>query len=105
MAVGTGIDNKEISGEAARFDATVDRVYCWTKVTADHVPATIKHVWTLDGKKEAEIPLDLKYPAMRTWSWKRVRPGAWKVEAVDEQGAVLFSKEFAVVKEPARTGR
>ena len=101
MAVGAAIDNKEISGEAAQFPGSTARVYCWTKVTADQVPATIKHVWSADGKKEAEVSLNVKYPASRTWSSKNVWLGSWKVDAVDEQGTVLSSKEFTVAKEPA----
>jgi hypothetical protein len=101
MAVGTAIDNKEISGEAAQFPETVERLYCWMKVSADQTPVTLKHVWYVDGQKEAEVPLDIKYASMRTWSSKSVRPGSWKVEVVDDKGTVLSSKEFTVAKENA----
>ena len=74
-------------------------------MTADQAPTTVKHVWTADGKKEAEVSLDVKYPAVRTWSSKSVWPGSWKVEAVDEKGTVLASKEFTVAKEPAQVGQ
>ncbi len=105
IAVGTAIDNKEISGEAAQFPGSVGRVYCWTKVTADPTPTTVKHVWSADGKKEAEVSLDIKYASARTWSSKSVWPGAWKVEVMDSQGTVLSSKEFTVTKEPAQVGQ
>ncbi len=101
IAIGTSVENKEISGEAAQFDGSVTRVYCWTKVSTDQTPATLKHVWSADGKKEAEVPLEIKYPAARTWSSKSVWPGSWKVEATDDQGKVLASKEFTVTKEIA----
>lgn len=107
IAVGSAIDNKEISGEAAQFAASVGRVYCWTKVTTDQTPVTIKHVWSADGKQEAEVPLDIKYDSMRTWSSKTVWPGSWKVDVVDDKGSVLSSKEFTVSKEEppaAQTG-
>src|SRR5439155_16212308 len=95
--------NKEISGEAAQFDGSTTRVYCWTKVTSDQAPATLKHVWSADGKQEAEVPLEIKYTSMRTWSSKNVWPGSWKVDAVDDKGSVLASKEFTVTKESAQT--
>ncbi len=101
IAVGTAVENKEISGEAAQFDGSVSRVYCWTKVTTDQTPVTIKHVWSAEGKKEAEVPLEIKYPVARTWSSKSVWPGSWKVEATDDHGKVLSSKEFTVTKEAA----
>jgi DUF2914 family protein len=101
IAIGTAIDNKEISGEAASFDSTVTRVYAWTKVTTDQTPVTIKHVWSADGKEEASVPLEIKYNAARTWSSKAVWPGSWKVDVQDDQGKVLVSKEFTVSKEAA----
>ena len=101
IAIGTAIENKEISGEAAQFDGSVTRVFCWTKITSDQTPVTVKHVWTADGKKEAEVPLEIKYPAARTWSSKTVWPGSWKVDVTDDQGKVLSSKEFTVTKEVA----
>jgi hypothetical protein len=105
VALGTAIENKEISGEAAQFPASVGKLYCWTQITTEKVPATIKHVWSVDGKKEADVSLEVKYAGMRTWSSKNVWPGAWKVEVVDESGAVLSSKEATVSQEPTQVGQ
>jgi hypothetical protein len=102
MAIGSAIDNKEISGESGQFGSSSDRVYCWTKVTTDQTPVTIKHVWYVDGQKEADVALEVKYPSSRTWSSKTVWPGSWKVDVTDEQGKVLSSKEFNVLKEAAQ---
>ncbi len=96
IAVGTAIESRELSGAAAEFDASMTRLYCWTKVTASNPPSKIKHLWYADGKKEAEVALDINYPAARTWSSKNVWPGPWKVEVTDEAGAILSSVEFAV---------
>ena len=98
MAIGTAIQDKELLGEAASFDASIGKVYCWTPVRAKIVPTAIKHVWYLDGEKVAEVPLDIHYPRTRTWSNKNIGPGQWKVEAVDAAGEVLRSVEFTVVK-------
>jgi hypothetical protein len=99
MAIGTAIDNKEISGEGTAFDSSVTRLYAWSQIASEKVPTTIKHVWSADGKKETEVPLDIKYPRSRTWSSKSVWPGNWKVDVTDDQGMVLASKEFTVTKE------
>jgi hypothetical protein len=102
MAVGHAVQEREIVGEAASFDASVGRLYCWTKVKAETVPAGIKHVWYLGGKKVAEVPLAVKARSVRTWSSKSIAPGAWKVEAQAEGGEVLQSAEFAVTAEAAQ---
>jgi hypothetical protein len=102
IAVGSAIDNKEISGEADQFGASTTRVYCWTKVSSSQTPVTVKHVWSADGHKEAEVALEIKYPSARTWSSKNVWPGSWKVDVTDDQGKVLSSKEFTVTKEAAQ---
>ena len=104
VGVGTAIDNKELSGEADKFSDSVPRLYCWTKVSVENPPAALKHVWSADGKVEAEVSLEAKYESTRTWSSKNVWPGAWKVDVVDDKGTVLASKEFTVTKEaPAAT--
>jgi|SRR5437879_885918 len=105
IAVGTAIDNKEISGEASAFDSSATRLYAWTKISTDQAPVIIKHIWSQGGKEEANVPLEIKYNAMRTWSSKSVWPGSWKVDVTDDQGKVLASKEFTVSKEALPTGQ
>jgi hypothetical protein len=99
MAVGTAIDNKELAGTATEFDSSVQRLYCWSKVTAANPPAKITHVWYADGTKEAEVPLDIKYPTVRTWSSKSVWPAKWKVEVLSDSGESLGTSEFTVKSE------
>ncbi len=96
MAVGTAIDNQEISGAGSDFKASVGKVYCWNKVTTKAPPTRFKHVWYADGHQEASITLEVQYPTVRTWSTKSIWPGSWKVDAVDESGTVLSSVEFKV---------
>ena len=96
IAVGTAIDNKELTGTAKEFDASMNRVYCWTKVTASNPPTKINHVWYAEDKQEAEVPLEIKYSSMRTWSSKNVWPGRWKVEVTSDSGEVLSSTDFTV---------
>lgn len=96
IAVGTAIENRELIGEAGEFPAGTAKVYCWTKITAGTVPAQVKHVWSVDGKTEAEVALAVNYPAARTWSSKNVWPGAWTVEVKDDAGQVVQSVAFTV---------
>jgi hypothetical protein len=96
IVAATSVDNHEAVGENTEFDASVGTVYCWTKVTTNTVPATIKHVWYFGDKKVFEQSLDLKYASTRTWSSKSVKSGSWKVDVTDDAGAVLSSVSFTV---------
>jgi hypothetical protein len=96
IVIATSVDNHEPVGENKEFEASVGTVYCWTKVTAKTVPATIKHVWYLGDKKVFEQSLDLKFASTRTWSNKSVKSGSWKVDVTDDAGTVLSSVNFTV---------
>lgn len=96
IAVGTAIDNRTLEGAADTFDASAPRLYCWMRVTAATPPATLKHVWRLNGAPVAEVPLTISQPSMRTWSSKTPAPGAWTVDVQDEAGHVLSSVSFTV---------
>lgn len=90
----SAVEKREPVGEAVSFAA--GKVYTWTKVTSENVPARIKHVYYKEGKKAAEIELAVNTSPCRTWSAKTVTPGSWKVEVTDEAGNVLTSAEFTV---------
>ena len=99
-ALGSGVDRetRTIQGEATSFDPSVE-VHYLTRVKAETVPTTINHVYSVDGKEVASVPLAVKGSPWTTWSRKSVWPGAWKVELKDESGVVIESKEFSVSKE------
>ena len=100
IALGTGLESKEIVGESTEFDVSAGRVYCWTKIVSQNVPTTIKHVWYAGEEKAAQVPLNIKYPTTRTWSSKAIWAGKWKVEVVSEAGEVLGSTDFTVKAQP-----
>ena len=101
IALGTGLESREIVGESTEFDVSAGRVYCWTKIVSENVPTTITHVWYADGEKAAEVPLSISYPTTRTWSSKAIWAGKWKVDVVSESGEVLDSRNFTVRAQPA----
>ena len=101
IALGTGVESRELVGEATEFDVSAGRIYCWTKVVSQNVPTTIKHVWYTDEQQPAEVPLNIKYPVTRTWSNKAIWAGKWRVEVVSETGDVLASADFTVKAQPA----
>ncbi len=96
--VGTAVEERELSGEATSFPATVGKVYCWTKVTGG-AGEEITHAWYHEGKVTSEVKLALKFPSVRTYSSKTIPPemkGAWRVDVLGPDGAVLKSIEFKV---------
>lgn len=95
----TDVQEREPVGEAGEFDISVERLWCWTRIIAENIPTTVKHVWYVDGKKTAEITLNVKYPRTRTWSNKAVGAGKWKVEVVSADGKVLAVAEAKVKKQ------
>ena len=104
IALGTGVESRELVGEASEFDVSVGRVYCWTKINSQNIPTTIKHVWYPDEEQAAEVTLNVQYPSTRTWSSKAIRDGKWRVEVVSETGEVLASTDFTVKAQPGPSG-
>jgi hypothetical protein len=96
IVTATGVEQREAVGESKEFEASAGKVFCWTKIKAQTPPVQIKHVWYADGKQVFSQTLELKNPSNRTWSWKNIHPGDWKVEVTDEGGTVLSSIEFKV---------
>ena len=95
----TAVADKEPANpkdSGAEYEAGVERVYFWNFANVAHPPATVKHVWSHDGKPLAEVALELRHSRTRTWSSKKVFPGAWKVETVSPEGIVLAVAEFSV---------
>lgn len=107
IVVAAGVENREPVGEAATFDKSAEKVFTWTRISAETTPVTIKHVYYHEGKMVREIELKVNSSPYRVWSWKNVTPGSWKVEVTDEAGAVLATTEFTVTaakaaEEPAK---
>jgi hypothetical protein len=92
----TSVENREPVGESAEFEASVGTVYCWTKISAPSVPATLKHVWYLGDQQVFEKTLDIKFPSTRTWTSKSVKAGSWRVDVTDDTGTVITSVSFTV---------
>jgi hypothetical protein len=81
--------------------STVDspRVYVWMEVQSKSQPFVLKHNYYLNGKKYTEVPLQIKHPRMRTWSYVTIDKtdciGNWRVEIVHND-SILKTVEFQV---------
>jgi len=96
ISIAASVELKDPVGVATEFDAGAGKVYCWMRIACGDIPKEVKHIWYLENEKLLEVPLTVKFPSMRTWSTKNIRPGNWRVEVVDEAGAVLGQTSFTV---------
>jgi len=94
--VGLRLVGTRLEGEGDRFRSG-QRVTFATRVLGGGAGESIRHVWLRDGKVEQSIRLRLGGASWRTHSTKTLgRPGAWAVEARDEQGRVLARADLTV---------
>ena len=95
----TGIEERMPVGAAESFDADVEKVYLWCKVTGAADTTVVMHVWSYEGKEMAAVELPVKSAAWRTWSYKTILPewtGNWEVKVLDAAGDVLKAVSFTV---------
>ncbi len=90
------IESREPVGAATEFQAPVNQVFCWTRLSTRTPPAAVKHVWYRNGQRLLEVPLTLNFPSGRYWSVKNVGPGAWMVKVEGAKGEVFGSGSFMV---------
>jgi Protein of unknown function (DUF2914) len=100
VVVCQGVRNHQPLVENNQFDlADQQRAYVWMEVHAEGKPFVINHVYYHNGRKYCEVPLDIRPPRMRTWSyvtlWKAALAGTWSVEIVRD-GKVLRKVGFQV---------
>lgn len=98
-SVGTGVMDRAIQGAADSFSsASVEKVYCFTKVTTESTPASVRHVWTKEGAEPVVVELNVGGSPWRTWSSRNVSPGSWTVDIQDAAGTSLKTLSFTVTE-------
>lgn len=104
IETGTGIANRQLVGEGARFEATGGRVYARVVIDNPGDETTVAMVWRRDGRVVQSLPVTVGHsPRWRTWSYKTMRRGdvgRWTVEVHDVEGTVIASAAFDVVAPP-----
>lgn len=75
--------------------------HIWMEVRSERQPFILKHVYYINGKKHCEVPLEIKYPRMRTWSYITLKNpdhiGQWQVNVTQEDGHILDRIHFEVI--------
>ncbi len=101
----TGVVGREPTGAASTFPADVGHLWCFCEIRHAGAGMDLTHLWTLNGKVVARIPLKVSGARWRTWSEKRIlaaKTGRWKVAVLDASGKELGAVEFQVGPSGAR---
>jgi len=99
MEIAASVENHEPAGIAASFPATQEKVFCFLEFKDVKKAGNVNIVWTLGANEMGKVPLTVKAMSKyRTWANKTIggMKGDWKVDVVDESGAVLKSAAFKV---------
>ena len=101
MAVTTKIVKGNPIDSVRRISSSsVKALFCFTRLTKGmDDEESVKHVWYKNGQIESEYDLPVKGKRWRTYSRKIVGKdanGDWRVEALDQDGAVLKSVSFRI---------
>jgi len=83
------------------FPSDAGKLFCFTRILGAKGEITVTHVWFLEGKQIALVPLKVGSPNWRTWSSKQISPewvGTWKVEVRDPEDKVIHTLEFNTYK-------
>ena len=81
------------------YHDTVERVFCYTRITGAADSTSIFHVWYHEEVEKARVELAVRSLDWRTWSSKKILgewTGIWRVDVLLPDGKLLRSKEFLV---------
>ena len=101
LAICKDVVDREAVDAGNTFEASVGRLFCFTKIVGAAAPAEITHVWYFGETERARVSLSIKADNWRTYSSKRIQAhevGFWRVEVLDSAGSVLESVRFEIVK-------
>jgi hypothetical protein len=99
IQIATSIENRAPAGADVSFPATVEKLYCFTKIKSEQETGTIYHVWLYNDRVMAKIELPIKAKNWRTWSVKNILPahtGKWRLDVESPEGTLITSKEFEI---------
>jgi hypothetical protein len=94
IKAGTGVENREIVGEATSFPAGTT-VWVWSLVK--NAEGSVKHVWKRDGKDVWTATMRVGSKKWSTSSRRTIpKAGSWEVEVQTLDGASLGTVAFTV---------
>ncbi len=91
--------DREPVGPGESFEATVGKLFCFTKIVGAKEPGKITHVWYHGETEKFRINLPVSSASWRTWSSKTIQAsevGAWHVDILAPDDAVLKILNFEI---------
>ena len=98
-AICKDVVDREAVDVGTRFENSVGRLYCFTKVLSSEIPTEVVHVWSYGDVERARVTLAVKAAAWRTYSSKTIQSheiGPWRVDILDASGNLLETINFEV---------
>jgi len=95
----TSVEDRAPVGADSTFAKTVGTLCCFTKITGVTGESSITHVWYWGETERARVELPVRSVSWRTYSQKAIMEhevGAWRVEILDAEGAVLKTLRFTI---------
>ncbi len=99
VAIGTDVYDRVPAGVSSNFDASVGKLYAFTRIVGADGDTRVYHKWYHGDVLVADVPLSVRSGDWRTWSTKNVQSnwtGDWRVVVVSEDGSILGMVKFAV---------
>lgn len=93
--------DREPVGEGTEFEATVGKLFCYTKIVGAEMPIEITHVWYFGETEMARVNLRIEGARWRTWTTKNIWEkwvGDWHVDVIGPNGEVLKTIEFKITE-------
>ena len=97
--IGTNVVDRVLQGTSVKFDASVGKLYAYTRIVGAEDTTRVSHRWYYNDHLMAEVTLPVLGADWRAWSSKNLVPmwiGDWRVDVVDMDGSVLESMAFKV---------
>jgi len=91
--------NRQPVGAGDSFEASVGKLFCFTKITGAQSPTQISHAWYFGDAQKATVTLSVKSSSWRTYSSKRIQPheiGDWRVDVLGPGGEILQTLQFKI---------
>ncbi len=99
MVFCTGIKDRKPVDVNANFPDSVERVFCYTRLSSQEDHTAISHVWYYNDTQMAIVDLPVNAGSWRTWSSKRIVkdwPGIWRVDVISSTGKIICSEGFVI---------
>jgi len=99
-AICRNVVDRQPVGVGSSFESSVEKLYCFTKITGARNSIEISHNWYFEDTLKATVTLPVRSSSWRTYSSKRIQYqeiGNWHVDVTGPEGKILKTLEFKVM--------